>query len=106
MAYPDTHEVTFRNKCFACSHDPTGTSADIRKGVEKASKIAPMLGAFMQFAGQVAGVLKFNTLTPPPAINMVLECEYMLPINLNAYSGYPKSFMMGLLFVYFICYIL
>ncbi len=39
-------------------------------------------------------------------INMVLECEYMLPINLNVYYGYPKSFMMGLLFVYFNCYIL
>ena len=28
-------------------------------------------------------------------VNMVLECEYMLPISLIASSGYPKSFMMA-----------
>jgi hypothetical protein len=62
VAYPDTHEVTFRNKCFACPHPPTATPADIRKGVEKASKLAPVLGAFMQFAGQVAATDQDNQL--------------------------------------------
>ena len=54
VAYPDTHEVTFEKKCFACPHESTVTPADVRRGVEKISQISPMLGQFAQLAGQVA----------------------------------------------------
>ena len=33
VAYPDTHEVTFEKKCFACPHDSTVTPADVRRGL-------------------------------------------------------------------------
>ena len=54
VAYPDTHEVTFEDKCFACPHDPTVTPAAMRQGVEKASKLSPIAGQIAQFASQLA----------------------------------------------------
>jgi hypothetical protein len=62
VAFPDTHEVTFEKKCFACPHDPTVTPADLRKGVEKVSQLTPILGQFMQFAGQLAATDQDNQL--------------------------------------------
>jgi hypothetical protein len=56
VAYAETHEVTFEKKCFACPHDSSITQADMRKGVEAASKISPFIGQFVQFASQVAAV--------------------------------------------------
>ena len=29
-------------------------------------------------------------------INMVLECEYILPVRVTASSGYPRSFIMAI----------
>jgi len=53
VAYPDSHEITFEKKCFACPHESTVTPADLRKGVEKASNLSPILGQFVKAAEQV-----------------------------------------------------
>jgi hypothetical protein len=50
VAYPDTHEVTFEKKCFACPHESTVTPADVRRGIERVSKLSPMVA---QLADQV-----------------------------------------------------
>ena len=82
VAYPDTHEVTFEDKCFACPHDPTITPAAMRQGIEKASKLSPIAGQIAQFAGQLAdaGGLEEQQLResldgPPLSVPMGLELD-------------------------------
>jgi len=88
VAYPDTHEVTFEKKCFACPHDPTVTPADLRRGVDKISKLTPILAPFMQFAGQVAATDQDNQLResvegPPDPARMNWE-------GMNKALGYVR----------------
>lgn len=90
VAYPDTHEVTFNKKCFACPHESTITPAAVRQGIDRISKLSPMLRQFAQLTDQVvsAGGLEeqqlLESLDGPP------ESERMNWDGMNKALGFVR----------------